>query len=264
MRDDFSQKTIDTLAKRVGTRCSNPACRKLTTGPGVNHSRVVNIGVAAHITAASPGGPRFDPGLSADERKSPENGIWLCQNCAKLVDSDEERYSATQLRDWKERTEAEVLSCIEGRVDFSPEETWNPAEIEIRYEKVNITQRRHDYRFVVILTNRGNHRIECFHVDFECPSLVVERPEDHASYVLERSSWTRCFFRVTDEGTPQGIFPGDAKEIISVPYYVDQAIYRDNFFGRNRVFEESIRVTLYLEGYSPLTIERPFRDFHIF
>ena len=101
MRDDFNQKTIDTLAKRVGTRCSNPACRRLTTGPGINPARVVNIGVAAHMTAASPGGPRFDSGLSSGERRSPENGIWLCQNCAKLVDSDEERYFTNLLREWK-------------------------------------------------------------------------------------------------------------------------------------------------------------------
>ena len=115
MRHDFLHKTIDTLAKRVGTRCSNPACRKLTTGPGVDPSRVVNIGAAAHITAASPGGPRYDPGLSPDERRAPENGIWLYQNCAKLVDSDPLRYSTALLREWKERVETEVLSSIESR-----------------------------------------------------------------------------------------------------------------------------------------------------
>lgn len=32
-RDDFLSKTKDTLARRVGMRCSNPACQKLTSGP---------------------------------------------------------------------------------------------------------------------------------------------------------------------------------------------------------------------------------------
>jgi hypothetical protein len=77
MRDDFAQQTLDTLAKRVGVRCSNPGCRKLTTGPRTDTSRIINIGVAAHITAASPGGPRFATDLSTEERRSPDNGIWL-------------------------------------------------------------------------------------------------------------------------------------------------------------------------------------------
>jgi len=62
---------------------------------------VIDVGVAAHITAASPGGPRFDPNLSDKERASATNGIWLCQNCAKLVDSDVARFSALVLRGWK-------------------------------------------------------------------------------------------------------------------------------------------------------------------
>ena len=32
-RDDYSQKTIDTLCERVGGKCSNPNCRRETKGP---------------------------------------------------------------------------------------------------------------------------------------------------------------------------------------------------------------------------------------
>ena len=34
MRDDFSQRTKDLLANRVGWKCSNPNCRKATRGAG--------------------------------------------------------------------------------------------------------------------------------------------------------------------------------------------------------------------------------------
>jgi hypothetical protein len=105
MRDDFDEKTKEMLARRVGFRCSNPNCRKLTTGPQTDVAKAVNIGVAAHITAASPGGPRYDQKLSSEERKSIENGIWLCQNCGKLVDSDELKYSAYLLCQWKSLSE---------------------------------------------------------------------------------------------------------------------------------------------------------------
>ena len=72
MRDDFTQATKETLAKRVGWRCSNPDYRKLTSGPHEEDTKSVNIGVAAHITAAASGvgANRYDPNLSTEERKS--------------------------------------------------------------------------------------------------------------------------------------------------------------------------------------------------
>lgn len=112
-RDDFLQKTIDVLAKCVGFRCSNPSCRKLTCGPHSDHTKVLNIGVAGHITAAADGGPRYDRSLFPKERKSPDNGIWLCQTCAKLVDNDPSRYPVGVLRDWKKRAESKTLSELE-------------------------------------------------------------------------------------------------------------------------------------------------------
>ena len=113
MRDDFDLKTKETLARRVGYRCSNPGCRRLTSGPRSDPARAVNIGVAAHVTAASPRGPRYDPALSPEERSAVENGIWLCQNCAKLIDNDPGRYTVAVLRAWKQRAEQAALREIE-------------------------------------------------------------------------------------------------------------------------------------------------------
>ena len=42
----------------------------------------------AHICAAAQGGPRYDASMTPEERKSFENGIWLCQSCSKLIDTD--------------------------------------------------------------------------------------------------------------------------------------------------------------------------------
>lgn len=60
MRDDFSEEAKLILARRVNYHCSNPICGESTTGPQTNPTKSMNIGVAAHITAASPNGPRFD------------------------------------------------------------------------------------------------------------------------------------------------------------------------------------------------------------
>ena len=113
MRDDFAKQTIETLADRSGNRCSNPRCRQPTSGPRTETTRAVNIGVAAHITAASEGGPRYDPSLTHEERRHADNGLWLCQNCAKLVDNDPERYPVELLRAWKRQAEEAARQEIE-------------------------------------------------------------------------------------------------------------------------------------------------------
>lgn len=113
MRDDFTNSTKEVLARRVGTRCSNPNCRKPTSGPQTKSDKAINIGVAAHITAASSDGPRYNKDLSPEQRKSIDNGIWLCQNCAKLVDNDEQRYTVDLLRQWKQLSEQAALLEIE-------------------------------------------------------------------------------------------------------------------------------------------------------
>lgn len=101
MRDDFSAKIKDTLAKRVAFTCSNPECNMTTIGPSSFADKTINIGVAAHITAASEGGPRFNPTLTNEERSDINNGIWLCQSCSKLIDSDTIKYSEEVLQVWK-------------------------------------------------------------------------------------------------------------------------------------------------------------------
>jgi hypothetical protein len=115
MRDDFSTTTKDLLAKRVGFRCSNPECQKPTSGPQDDPTKAVNIGVAAHISAASPGGPRYEATLTSEQRCDSSNGIWLCQTCAKLIDNDPVRYDLAVLEGWKRAAErAAVVALVRG------------------------------------------------------------------------------------------------------------------------------------------------------
>lgn len=113
-RDDFSKPLKDALAKRVGLLCSNPACKAATSGPHTDANKSISLGVAAHITAASPGGPRYALKMTSEERSSIENAIWLCQNCAKLVDTDSTAFSLSTLYRWKINAESEALRTIGG------------------------------------------------------------------------------------------------------------------------------------------------------
>lgn len=120
MRDGFSQDVKDTLSKRVGLLCSNPDCRVLTMGPNSNAEKATNLGVAAHISAASPGGPRYDGSISNEARRSILNGIWLCQSCAKLIDSDPSRYTFQLITKWKMSAE-EYAEAMLNRKTISPD-----------------------------------------------------------------------------------------------------------------------------------------------
>lgn len=98
---DFSKETTDFLRDEVGNRCS--LCDRPTSGPSRQRGKRTNVGTAAHITAAAPGGPRYDRTLTPAQRRSPENGIWCCRDCGKLVDDDTTTYSVGLLLAKKKR-----------------------------------------------------------------------------------------------------------------------------------------------------------------
>lgn len=104
-RDNFSQKNKELLAKRVGFKCSNPSCRVNTIGPNSLVEKSTLIGIAAHIYAAAPGGPRYKEEMTSEERSSTKNGVWLCANCSVLIDRDYNKYSAILLFEWKRKAE---------------------------------------------------------------------------------------------------------------------------------------------------------------
>lgn len=106
-RDDFPIKVKQLLAERVGLSCSNPGCKCPTSGPHSDVNKRISVGEAAHIKAAAAGGPRYDPNMTDEERRSVINGIWLCNKCHTIIDSDETRYTVDILNKWKELAEEE-------------------------------------------------------------------------------------------------------------------------------------------------------------
>lgn len=111
-RDDFNPATIRKIKEMAGDVCSMPSCRVITGGAQLLRDNTFSIGVAAHICAASPGGPRYDSRMSKDERKSYENGIWLCQTHSRMIDVDPVRFPVDLLKCWKEDAEKWSMSNV--------------------------------------------------------------------------------------------------------------------------------------------------------
>jgi hypothetical protein len=51
--------------------------------------------------------------MTDDERRSPENGIWLCAVCATEIDKDFARFPVALLRQWKIAAEDEAMKTLE-------------------------------------------------------------------------------------------------------------------------------------------------------
>ncbi len=108
-RDEFTTKIKRDLAARAGGICSFPGCTQHTSGPSAEaHDASVNLGEASHIRAAASGlgARRYDKSMTSEERRSIDNGIWLCRTHAALIDRDEATYTVEQLHQWKREAEA--------------------------------------------------------------------------------------------------------------------------------------------------------------
>lgn len=145
-REDFSETVKRALAARVGNLCSNPRCRTLTSGPHEDPAKAINLGVAAHITASTPGGPRYDASLTRKQRSSAENALWLCQSCAMMIDNDAIGFRALLLQDWKVKAEEEAR----GRLNRTA-----PAD-EVSAGSTNYTQSLHGVIAGAVVSGPGS------------------------------------------------------------------------------------------------------------
>lgn len=112
-RDDFPIKIRQALALRAGHICSFTDCGQSTAGPSdESQVAVTMVGVAAHIHAAAPGGPRYLASMTTEERSSIENAIWMCAHHSVLIDRDETTYTHELLRRMKSERESSAKASV--------------------------------------------------------------------------------------------------------------------------------------------------------
>jgi|SRR6185436_12896755 len=173
MRDDFPEHIKRALALRVGYRCSRPECGAPTAGPQDDEYKAINVGVAAHITAASPNGPRFDSLLTNEERASAANGIWLCHTCAKLIDSDPVQFTIETIQRWKVDREAEARRQIGLAASEQP-----PRRLVVKLAVGEFVQegRGRTPKFVFNVANPHQRPVTICGAGVEAPGLGISAP----------------------------------------------------------------------------------------
>src|SRR5262245_30551379 len=95
-----SESSIKRLFALSRNRCSFPDC----TTAIVQTSGTVT-GKICHIKARSPGGPRYDPAQTNEERHAFQNLILLCSVHHDIVDAEPEKFTVELLGEIKEMHE---------------------------------------------------------------------------------------------------------------------------------------------------------------
>jgi len=130
-RDEFTEKTKLQIAKRAGWLCSDPSCRNPTVGSNADGDGEMNLGTAAHICAAAPGGPRYDPNMTPEQRSSADNGIWMCRLHGTAVDARDSTFTVELLRKWKAQAQQDSRRrVLYGDVRYRPADQ-EPSEDEL-------------------------------------------------------------------------------------------------------------------------------------
>lgn len=103
-RKNPTEKTLKQLFALSGNHCAFPDCNQRLVDE--NGNLVAQI---CHIEAAKPGGERYNPNQSDDERASFNNLIVLCAN-HHIVTNDVITYTVDVLRDIKAKHEAKFIN----------------------------------------------------------------------------------------------------------------------------------------------------------
>jgi hypothetical protein len=119
-RDEFTPAIRRAIERQARGHCSNPACRRLTHSSTSDGKGEISIGVASHICAAAPGGPRYDPNMTPEERRSVDNGMWLCDAHGRAVDAADSKFTVEELQKWKRLTDEDSWRSVMENVAYGP------------------------------------------------------------------------------------------------------------------------------------------------
>ncbi|MFH0875938.1 MAG: ABC-three component system protein [archaeon] len=99
----YKRSTIRRLDTLGGNQCYNPEC----TNQLIAYDGETIISKICHIEGASGNGPRYNPQMSDDERRSFDNLLLLCDGCHSVVDNmnNLKKYPIHLLKEWKKTHE---------------------------------------------------------------------------------------------------------------------------------------------------------------
>lgn len=162
-------KTMKFLFAASGGICAFPGCgTKL-----VDAESEALLGEVCHIHASLPGGPRYVPQQSDEERHKEENLIILCPTHHSLVDQDPYKFSGPFLKDIKLQHQNKIAAMLEIPSPELPDQQATEFSRQVADEAV-------DFAIVVARSNE----LEALKHQF--PELSLVPPEEGRSELYYR------------------------------------------------------------------------------
>jgi len=244
----FIKATKSSLAQRAGYMCS--LCGKLTVGPSSEtKSSVALLGDAAHIASVEPGGRRYEKGMTSKERKDISNGIWLCKDHHKLIDSDECRYTKGFLETIKKNHEKRI-SILNSGVNLE-----NGLVVNIQIENIGKIVNKCNIEFsnsTLFFGNNGTGKtlicdiISSLHYPDKITKWVGRRNQGSSNYTVSYYDTKLSTYRINYSSKKVISFSYDENVVPTIlsPYY---CLYIEkDFFDVTRDIEN---ITLQLATY---------------
>lgn len=106
----YKPSTIRRLDLLSGNQCAEPQCIKVL----IANDGITIISKICHIEAAEPGGARYNPAMTDDERRHYNNLLLLCDECHSIIDNkeNEKKYTVALLQLWKKDHESKMLAKL--------------------------------------------------------------------------------------------------------------------------------------------------------
>ena len=122
----ISTKIIKSLYSHSGNLCAFPNCYQKLLMDDINVSNI------CHINGLNSDSARYDKNLNVDYLNSEANLILLCPTHHKIIDADEEHYTAEILHKMKAAHESSIAAALSEVTSLTP----NPANTSFDYKAV--------------------------------------------------------------------------------------------------------------------------------
>jgi hypothetical protein len=234
-----------------GNECAFPSCR----APILDTDHHVIVGQVCHIKAKSPGGPRYDPDQSAEERDGFDNLMLMCAAHNKIIDdpSSAVAFPVEMLWEFKQQHETRLRNTVVNKeviqelisklFDIPIQIQWEPASlvpvVESHMTHADNQMRIDYYDFLVRITNEGKKTVRHFRLEVEIPNAVANPNHDSMAEVREHTKGDVRLYRHTEDHFPNfKLYPGETSHhLLKVDYQLRHDQYKD--------IDASINVTIY-------------------
>jgi hypothetical protein len=262
----YADLTLKTLFSLAGNECAFPGC----TMPVFDTTHGVLIGQICHIKGKSPGGPRYDPNQTEEERNGYKNLLVMCAAHNKIVDDEATRdqFPVELLTQFKQSHEVRsrnsvVKDNVVERIIVSLQDLFPAPKQDSLTPIIDASLARPGndvgidiYDFRIGLRNDGQKPVRDFRLEVEVPNVYANPTHNSVAEVRQHNRGDVTLYRRVARELGRGfeLYPGEIRQTaLSLDFQVTFDQYRAGVSG-------GIIVILYADDAEASRTDHPIAD----